>query len=130
MESCQLADLKYAIFSRTGRKTKKLPRSKLFLWTVLKPIQARGALGAPHLYHSKSPKRLGVWSSCLVNFFYVYSVQKSSVPPIGPHVCCHGNHATFRLIFENSKSRLFLKYFRLRKTFCKITFYALDIKTV
>ena len=36
MESCQLADLKYAIISRTGSKTKKLPRSKLFLWTVLK----------------------------------------------------------------------------------------------
>ena len=30
MESCQLADLKYAIFSSTGCKTKKLPRSKLF----------------------------------------------------------------------------------------------------
>ena len=30
--------------------------------------------------------------------FYVYSFQKSSVPPISPHVCCHGNHATFRLI--------------------------------
>ena len=36
MESCRLAELKYAIFSRTGRKTKKLPRSKLFLWTVFK----------------------------------------------------------------------------------------------
>ena len=36
MESYPLAELKYAIFSRTGRKTKKLPRSKLFLWTVLK----------------------------------------------------------------------------------------------
>ena len=36
MESCQLPELKYAIFSRTGRKTKKLPRSKLFLWTVFK----------------------------------------------------------------------------------------------
>ena len=36
MESCQLAELKYAIFSRTGRKTKKLPRSKLFLSTVFK----------------------------------------------------------------------------------------------
>ena len=35
MESCRLAELKYAFFSRTGRKTKKLPRS-LFLWTVLK----------------------------------------------------------------------------------------------
>ena len=31
MESCQLPELKYAIFSRAGRKTKKLPRSKLFL---------------------------------------------------------------------------------------------------
>ena len=36
MESYRLAELKYAIFRRTGRKTKKLPRSKLFLWTVLK----------------------------------------------------------------------------------------------
>ena len=36
MESYRLAELKYAIFSETGRKTKKLPRSKLFLWTVFK----------------------------------------------------------------------------------------------
>ena len=36
MESCQLADLKYAIFSGTGRKTKKLLRSKLFLSMVFK----------------------------------------------------------------------------------------------
>ena len=36
MESCQLADLKYAIFSRTGCKTKKLPRSKHFLSMVFK----------------------------------------------------------------------------------------------
>ena len=36
MESSRLAELKYAIFSGTGRKTKKLPRSKLFLWTVFK----------------------------------------------------------------------------------------------
>ena len=35
-ESYRLAELKYAFFRRTGRKTKKLPRSKLFLWTVLK----------------------------------------------------------------------------------------------
>ena len=31
MESCGLPELKYAFFRRTGRKTKKLPRSKLFL---------------------------------------------------------------------------------------------------
>ena len=36
MESCRLAEFKYAIFSTTGRKTKKLRRSKLFLWTVFK----------------------------------------------------------------------------------------------
>ena len=36
MERCQLADLKYAIFRSTGRKTKKLPRSKLFLSMVFK----------------------------------------------------------------------------------------------
>ena len=36
IESFQLADLKYAIFSSTGCKTKKGPRSKLFLSMVFK----------------------------------------------------------------------------------------------
>ena len=36
MESCRLPELKYATFSRAGRKTKKLPRSKLFLSMVFK----------------------------------------------------------------------------------------------
>ena len=36
LESCQLADLKYVIFSCTGYNTKKLPRSKLFLSMVFK----------------------------------------------------------------------------------------------
>ena len=36
MESCRLPELKYAISSTTARKTKKLRRSKLFLWTVFK----------------------------------------------------------------------------------------------
>ena len=36
MESSWLAELKYTIFSTTGRKTTKLRRSKLFLWTVFK----------------------------------------------------------------------------------------------
>ena len=35
MESCRLAELKYAIFSRAGHKTKKLPRS-LFLSMAFK----------------------------------------------------------------------------------------------
>ena len=39
MESCQIAELKYAIFSRTGRKTKKLRCSKLFLSTVSKLLE-------------------------------------------------------------------------------------------
>ena len=36
IESCQLADLKYAIFSSTECKTEKLLRSKLFLSKVFK----------------------------------------------------------------------------------------------
>ena len=36
LESCPLAEWKYAIFSRTGRKTTKLRRSKLFLSTIFK----------------------------------------------------------------------------------------------
>ena len=36
MEICRLAELKYAIFSSTGCKTKILPRSKLFLSMVFK----------------------------------------------------------------------------------------------
>ena len=36
MESYRLAELIYAIFSTTGRKTKKLPRSKLILSMVFK----------------------------------------------------------------------------------------------
>ena len=36
MESCRLPDLKYAISGRAGRKTQKLPRSKLFLSMVFK----------------------------------------------------------------------------------------------
>ena len=36
MESYRLAELKYAIFSRAGHKTKRLPCSKLFLSMVFK----------------------------------------------------------------------------------------------
>ena len=38
MESCRLPELKYAIFSRAERKTKKLPRSKLFLYSWCKNL--------------------------------------------------------------------------------------------
>ena len=43
MESYRLAELKCAFLRRTGRKTKKLPRSKLFLWTVLKHGLLKGS---------------------------------------------------------------------------------------
>ena len=77
--------------------------------------------------HKSQHKRLGVWRLLLCNFsLYVYSIQKSSVPPISPHVCCHGNHAFFGLFLKTQVSIVF-KYFRLRETFCWITFYALDI---
>ena len=36
MESCRLPEMKYAISSRAGLKTKKLPRSKLFLSMAFK----------------------------------------------------------------------------------------------
>ena len=36
VESCRLPELRYAIFSRTESKTKKLPRSKLFLSMAFK----------------------------------------------------------------------------------------------
>ena len=36
LDSSQLAELKYAFFSRTGRKTKKLRRSNLFPFTIFK----------------------------------------------------------------------------------------------
>ena len=32
--------------------------------------------------------------------FYVFSIKKSLVPPISPHVCCHGNHTTFGLFLK------------------------------
>ena len=43
MESCRLRELKYAIFSRAGRKTKKLPRSKLFLSMAFKHGLLKGS---------------------------------------------------------------------------------------
>ena len=60
MESCPLAELKYAIFSGTGRKTKKLRRSKLFLSTVSK----HGLLeGSTFLYQYSSITRTPLESS-------------------------------------------------------------------
>ena len=70
MESCQLAELKYAIFSRTGRKNKKLRRSKLFLSTVSK----HGLLeGSTFLYQYSSITRTPLESSRLGELNYAIS---------------------------------------------------------
>ena len=50
MESYRLAELKYAIFRRAGRKTKKLPRSKLFLSMAFKH-----GLRDQHFYFNTAP---------------------------------------------------------------------------
>ena len=43
-ESYRLAELKYAFFTRTGRNAKKLPHSKVFLWTVFKHGLLEGSI--------------------------------------------------------------------------------------
>ena len=73
--------------------------SKRMKWKRFNPIKARWAQSAPspksqHIFKTASSLEL-----LLCDFFYVFSIMKSSVPPISPHVCCHGNHATFWLIF-------------------------------
>ena len=72
MESYRLAELKYAFFRRTRRKTKKLPRSfeKLFLWTVLK----HGLLeGSTILLQYSAITRTPLKSSQLGEFEYAIS---------------------------------------------------------
>ena len=70
MESCQLADLKYAIFSSTGHKTKKLRCTNLFLWTVLK----RGLLeGSTFLFQYSYTRGTALESSPLGELKYAIS---------------------------------------------------------
>ena len=70
MESCRLAELKYAIFSRTGRKTKKLRCSKLFLSMVSK----HGLLdGYTFLFQYSSITRTPLESSRLGELKYAIS---------------------------------------------------------
>ena len=66
MESCQLADLKYAIFSITGCKNKKLPRSKLFLSMVFKLKLWLSIVPArrPSEHTSLGPPQKGVNCNC------------------------------------------------------------------
>ena len=70
MESYGLAELKYAIFSRTGRKTKTLPRLKLFLLMAFK----HGLLeGSPFLFQYSSMTRAPLQSSRLGELKYAIS---------------------------------------------------------
>ena len=65
MESCQLADLKYAILSRRGFKSKKLPLSRLFLSMAFK----HGFLeGSTFLFQYSSMTRAPLGSSRLGEF--------------------------------------------------------------
>ena len=70
MESYRLAELKYAIFSTTECKTKKLPRSKLFLSMALK----HGLLeGSTFLFQYSSMTRTPLESCRLGELKYAIS---------------------------------------------------------
>ena len=70
MESCRFPELKYAIFSRTGCKTKQLPRSKLFLSMAVK----HGLLeGSTFLFQYSSMTRAPLESSRLGELKYAIS---------------------------------------------------------
>ena len=62
LDSCRLAELKYAFFSRTGRNTKKLRHSNLFPLTIFK----HGLLeGSTFLFQDSSISRTKLESSRL-----------------------------------------------------------------
>ena len=70
MKSCRSRELKYAIFSRTGRKTEKLPRSKLFLSMAFK----HGLLeGSTFLFQYSSMTRAPLESCRLGKLKYAIS---------------------------------------------------------
>ena len=70
MENCRLTELKYAIFSRTGRKTKKLTRSELFLSMAFK----HGLLdGSTFLFQYSSMTRAPLESCRLGELKYAIS---------------------------------------------------------
>ena len=50
---------------------------------------------------------LGVWSYSYVTFLFQNFPSERSVSPISPHVCCYGNHETFRLILKTRISVVF-----------------------
>ena len=70
MESCRLPELKYAIFGRAGRKTKKLPRSKLILSMAFKHGLVEGST---FLFQYSSMTRAPLESSRLGELKYAIS---------------------------------------------------------
>ena len=70
MESCRLPELKYAIFSSTGRKAKKLPRSKLFPSMAFKHGLVEGST---FLFQYSSMTRAPLESSRLGELKYAIS---------------------------------------------------------
>ena len=71
-----------------------------------------------------------MWSYCLVNFISMHIPFRKI--QFHQAALMYVAMATMQLsaYFWILKSRLFCKYFRLRETFCEITFYGLDIKIV
>ena len=70
IESYRLAELKYAFFRRTGHKTKKLPRSKLFLSMAFKHGLREGST---FLFQYSSMTRAPLESSRLGDLKYAIS---------------------------------------------------------
>ena len=72
------------------------------------PIQARGHFLPPSPISQHISKTAWSFELLLGELsFYVYFFQKSSVPPISPHECCHGNHATFWHILKTRITNVF-----------------------
>ena len=80
----------------------KISRSIMMKHRTCWPYLGQGAaLCAPSLKSHHIFKTALSLKLLLCDFyFYVSSITKSSVPPIIPHVCSHGNHATFGLILK------------------------------
>ena len=81
LESCRLAERKYAFFSRTGSKTKKLQPSNLFPLTIFKyRLLERLAFLFRYSYTSCTPLKMKVWSTVFPRLWVTHS-PKFAYPP-------------------------------------------------
>ena len=93
------------------------PRDLLPTIVLINPIQARGPFVPPSRKSQRIFKTAWSLELLLCQFsFYLYSIQKKSVPPISHHVCCHGNHEIFGLYLKTQISIVF-KVFPSRRNF-------------